>query len=58
MCCATQKGLLAVWKRPIEKCGTGGADAVRRYLDDVRIADLLITELADENLIESKVTKR
>jgi exodeoxyribonuclease VII large subunit len=29
-----------------------------RNLEDVRIADLLITELADEKLIESKVTKK
>jgi len=29
-----------------------------RKLEDVQIADLLITELADENLIESKVTKK
>ena len=29
-----------------------------RYLEDVRIGDLLITELAEENLIESKVTKK
>ncbi len=29
-----------------------------RTLEDVRIGDYLITELADENLIESKVTKK
>jgi exodeoxyribonuclease VII large subunit len=29
-----------------------------RNLEDVRIADVLITELANENFIESKVTKR
>jgi exodeoxyribonuclease VII large subunit len=29
-----------------------------RTLDDVQIGDLLITELAEENLIESKVTKK
>jgi len=29
-----------------------------RDLEDVRIGDLLITELAEENLIESKVTKK
>ncbi len=29
-----------------------------RNLEDVQIADLLITELADKNLIESKVTKK
>jgi exodeoxyribonuclease VII large subunit len=29
-----------------------------RHLKDVKIADCLITELADENYIESKVTKK
>jgi exodeoxyribonuclease VII large subunit len=29
-----------------------------RSTTDVRLGDLLITELADENLIESKVTKK
>ena len=29
-----------------------------RDLDDVKIADCIITELAGENLIESKVTKK
>ena len=29
-----------------------------KTLEDVRIGDYLITELTDENLIESKVTKK
>jgi len=31
---------------------------VVRILEDIRIGDYLVTELADENLIESKVTKK
>jgi len=29
-----------------------------RSLDDIQVGDFLITELANENLIESKVTKK
>ena len=31
---------------------------VIKTTDDIRLADMLITELANENLIESKVTKK
>ncbi|GAG32422.1 unnamed protein product [marine sediment metagenome] len=31
---------------------------VVKALNDVRLADYLITEIADENLIESRVTKK